>query len=150
MAFKHIFYATIRDGKLNQMASKAIAGWLRDHEGKRIVVEIKVKRNTRSNNQNRYYWGVIVATLQQCILEEWGEEIGSEECHEMLKRECNYVERINESTGEVLRIPKSTAELTTTEAEEYYEKCRRWVKEFFNTMIPLPNTQAEMFYNTLD
>ena len=74
----------IKNGKLirNQnLIKKAIESF----EGKIIVMELKVNRNKRSNNQNRYYWAVIVPIWQNIIETEWGEYYGKNEMNEFLK-----------------------------------------------------------------
>lgn len=113
-------------------------------EGKDIKITIERKRNVRSNPQNNYYWGVIVQLLKQAIKKEWGEIWESEKCHELLKDRFLYREKANEETGEIIKLPKSTTECTTTEMEEYHEECRQFLKEWFNVDCPLPNEQIEL------
>jgi hypothetical protein len=144
---KQIYISDVKDGKLQKGITKAIKTELEKHEGKRVVITIERKRKTRSTMQNSYYWGVIVQSLRQCVLEEWGEDLGNEEAHEMLKFQCNYKELVDESTGEVIRMPLTTTNLTTTEMEEYNEKCRKFIFNFFNTVVPLPNEQGTIGFN---
>lgn len=125
----------------NRMAFRRL---LSEFEGKDIEIIIQRKKKTRSNNQNAYYWGVIVKLVQNAIKEQWGERMTSNDVHSMLKTELNYVERYNEKTGEVIKVAKSTTQNTTTEQEEYHEECRRFAKEWFNIDIPLPNEQIEI------
>jgi hypothetical protein len=56
------------------------------------------------------------------------------------------MERINEDTGEVLRIIGSTSENDTGEQEVYHEKCRRLIMDYFGIEVPLPGEgQLEIF-----
>ena len=110
-------------------------------------VEIKVgkKFRKRTSPQNRYYWSVIVFYWKEILTAEYGEQITQAQAHEFLKANFNFKEIVNEETGEVLRIPKSTTENKTFEMEEYHEICRQKAFEFFNVVIPLPNEQLEAF-----
>ncbi len=128
----------VRNGKFasNQNLVRSI---LESYEGLTIDIEFRKRTNKRSNRQNSYHWGVIIPITQNCIKIEWGEIMGANEVHEFLKHNCNYVEEVNEETGEVLRRVKGTTENSTTDQEQFHENCRRLVKDFFNTKIPLPN-----------
>lgn len=55
--------------------------------------------------------------------------------------------KINEETGEIIRVPKSTTELTTTGFMEYYQKLKQLALDYFNTALPEPNKQLEIFTN---
>ena len=117
---------------------------LNAYEGHTIDITFKRRSNKRSNNQNSYYWAVIVPITRNCIKNEWGEIWSLEKAHEFLKNNCNYEEIINEDSGEILRRVKSTTENDTKNQEDFHEKCRRLVKDFFNTQIPLPNEDLEL------
>lgn len=88
----------------------------------------------RSNQQNRYYRGVVVAMV--------AEEIGimNEEAHDMLKEYCNF--EIVHKNGFEIRLIKSTSALTTVQFEEYISRCVLWAVNTLSIAIPNPN-QAE-------
>ena len=117
---------------------------LKAYEGFTIDITFKKRYNKRSNQQNAYYWKVIVPIFRNCIREEWEEIWSLQETHEFLKANCNYIELINEDTGEVIRKTKSTTENSTVKQEEFHEKCRRLALDFFNTEIPLPEKQVKV------
>ena len=110
-------------------------------EGKTVEITIRRATNKRSNNQNAYYWGVIIPIIQEALYDAWGEVRGKEFVHELLKANCGYKEIVNESSGEIVRVPKSTTENTTTEQEVYHDACRLFAKDMFNVEIPLPNEE---------
>lgn len=56
----------------------------------------------------------------------------------------------NTATGEIIKIPLSTADLRTIEFEEYLEKCRRLAFDFFNVQIPLPNQQTTLNFENYE
>jgi hypothetical protein len=116
-----------------------ITNAFKSFEGKTIKLTIEKVENKRSNNQNAYYWGVIIPIIKNCIKEHWGEIWSAEIAHEFCKMQFNFIEKINEETGEIIRIPKSTTENTTTTQEELHIEIRNFVLEWFNTVIPLPN-----------
>lgn len=121
--------------------------WFRGFpEGQRFSMEIKPIKPNRSNQQNSYYWKVIVESFRHGALEEWGEYMGKEEAHNTLKANCLYTEKVNEETGEVFRFIGSTTDNDTSDQEVYHEKCRQLIYNAFNIVVPLPNEgQVEMF-----
>ena len=113
-------------------------------EGKTITISLKLFRKSRSSEQNRYYWGVVIPIWQNILKEEWGEFNSKEETHEFLKYNCNYSEKVIEDTGEIIRLSKSTTTNTTTDQEEFHLKARRLALEMFNVDIPEPNEQINL------
>jgi hypothetical protein len=108
-------------------------------EGKDLLITFEKVGKKRSNNQNAYYWGVLIPILQSCIKNSWGEIWSKEKTHDFCKMQFNFIERINESTGEILRVPKSTTENTTTAQEELHIEIRNFISEWFDVNVPLPN-----------
>jgi hypothetical protein len=117
---------------------------VKQFNGKNITIIIKEQEKPRSNDQNSYYWAVIVNMVKLAILNEWGENKSINEVHELLKTECNYIERVNHSTGEVLKDSKSTTENSTKEQELFHDLCRKFALEWFNIEIPLPKEEIEV------
>jgi hypothetical protein len=115
-------------------------------EGKRISVSIEAVYLKRSYRQTRYYWGCIVKACKIGIKEQWDEDYSSEDCHFFLKYHCNYQEKVDMETGEIIRLPLTTKVLKTLEFEEFEERARRFIKLWFNIEVPLPNTQAAIDY----
>lgn len=119
--------------------AKAIHNAISLFNDKEVEIQIKEVKRKRSNPQNRYYWGVVIPYFQRLLIQEWGETFSSESIHEFLKAKFNSQEYVNEKTGEVISISRSTTDNNTKEMEEYLEKCRLFAMDFFDTMIPLPN-----------
>ena len=117
------------------------------HEGNTIDVTFKKRRNKRTNNQNAYYWKVIVIIFQNCILEEWGEVWTKQKTHEFLKYNCNFEEKVIEDTGEIIRVVLSTTENDTVQQEIFHKKCRTLCLDFFNTEIPEPDKSLKIDFN---
>ena len=100
------------------------------HEGQEVEVTVDKKQKERSNNQNSYYWGVVLALICETIGEQDADKV-----HESMRRKflpIHYDNLLPDGS-------KSTTKLTTVEMEEYLSKIRQWASEFLNCYIPLPN-----------
>ena len=100
--------------------------YLKSLNGKHITKTVKLPSKDRSNNQNRYYWGIVVDII--------GKELGytADETHEALKMKFLLDRR-----GKIPTV-RSTAVLTTKEFEDYLEDVRMWASKFLNISIPNP------------
>ena len=145
MAQKDVFISNVKDGKLQKNISTLIANFLKLFEGSRVKITIEKLYKQRSLRQNGYYWSVIILYFQQGANEKWGEYKDSKECHNELKKECNWKEVVNINTGQIHKSIQSTRNLTTVEFEEYEERCRRLIFDYFGLNVPLPNEPLQMF-----
>jgi hypothetical protein len=101
-----------------------------------VTIEIKPTKKYRSVFQNSYYWGIVV-TLIAGRLKELGHDVDKDLAHEFLKGRFLYSEM---NTGdEVVRIPRKTSELSTTEFEGYIEAVKQFAAEVLDVFIPDPN-----------
>jgi len=112
---------------------------IKQFEGKTVTFKLSILSKKRSLQQNSYYWAVIIPITKNAINESWGEVWNIEKTHEFLKSKFLFYEKINEDTSEIIRVPKSTTENTTTEQENYYFEIREFLKEWFNVDCTLPN-----------
>ena len=96
-----------------------------------VRVTVGKRKKSRSDNQNRYYWG--------CVVKIAGDEFGysSEEMHDAFK--CLFLRR--EEPGKPMTLG-STAKMSTAEFSEYVEGCRRWCSEH-GLVIPDPLSYYE-------
>jgi len=117
---------------------------IKQFEGMDVLLTFEKPKKKRSNNQNAYLWSVLYPITQQAIKNEWGEVWGIEKVHEFFKIHFNYIEKVNEATGEVVKIPKSTTENTPTQQEEYHLQIREFLAEWFNVTAPLPNEHLNL------
>jgi len=100
-------------------------------EGKRGYIVVLPYRKMKSNQQNKYYWGVVVARMAEfwgCTSKEAHEAISSEHLKYQVKPGMPY-------------IIKSTAlhEWSTSEWEDYTEFLRQWAVMEFGVYIEAPN-----------
>lgn len=108
-----------------------------------VTVEVKVKRRFRSEMQNAYYWGVVVAMIAD-RLRELGHDVDRDLAHEFLKGRFLYSELTDPNTGEVMKIPRKTSELATGEFMDYLEHVKQFAAETLDLYIPDPNEQLEI------
>jgi ribosomal protein L39E len=101
------------------------------------LIELKVDRDTRSNRQNKYYWGVVLNILS----EHTG--FTPEEMNEYLKGlVLNYTKDL--PNGGYADLVRSTKDLDTKEMEEFLEKVRRFSAQELDCQIPEPNELIEI------
>lgn len=130
--------SNVEKGKL-QSNRDFISEAINTFEGKNIILTIEEQKNKRSNQQNAFYFGIVIGIMQLAFKETWGEFYSATEVHEALKSKYCFKEQINENTGEIISIPMSTTNFTTIEWEEYIDKIRAFAMEWFNVLIPFPN-----------
>ena len=125
MVNKH--FGKVEEGKFLPNDPKSFREAFYHHEGKPVEVSVKRKTRSRSNQQHRYYWGVVVKIL--------GDHFGYSdlEMHEALKYEFLRIEK----QGKPLTV-RSTRDLTTIEFEDYVERIKLWSVEEYQCYIPAP------------
>lgn len=124
--------------KLEPPIKEKLDLWLGSLAGQKVEIVIGKPENSRTNAENRYYWGVVVKLL--------ADELGysSEDMHELLKMQFNskvldVYAKADKLTPRKCRIGKSTASLKVEEFENYLESIRVWAATFLKVVIPLPN-----------
>lgn len=107
-------------------------------EGKQIVIKIEKAKKKRSTQQNRFYYGVIIPIVQNC-LKDAGHIMTSESTHDLIKlkflKEALFV---NEETGEVIERIKSTTELSTSQFMDLLAEINNFTFEYFGVSLPSP------------
>ena len=134
---------SIVNGKIKRNA-KTVIDAFKAFEGKNLTLILMPLKKQRSVSQNAYYWGVVIPIWQNILKTEWGEFYSKEETHEFLKYNCNFLEKVNTDTGEIIRLSKSTTQNTTSDQEDFHLKCRQLAEEMFSVIIPLPNEQIKI------
>ena len=132
------FYFTKEDGKVqgrewlwtnvkNKMLSLPDGEYIWPHPEK--------PKRSRSNQQNRYYWGVVVKIM--------ADHTGylPEEMHQiMAEKYLSYKKK-----GRI--FIQSTTKLRTSEFETYMEACRRFAAMELQCFVPLPNEPGNFYYD---
>jgi len=134
----------VENGNLKQNR-KLIKQAIESFEGKEIVLKIERVTKQRSNQQNNFYWGVIVTITKQAILEYWGEVWSEKEIHTyLLQNVPTYRQVVNIKTGEVSEVLKSSSQMTTTEMCDWWERIRQYMAVNFDVQIPEPNEDLKL------
>ena len=129
--FVPIFEGKIKNGKLILREKKGFRIWLDGLEGQEVQAIIRRPQRIRSQNENKYYWGIVV----EMISNETGQD--KETIHNVLK-DLFLKERIFLKNKEY-EVIKSTAELTTIQFEEFLRQCRQWASMELGIYVPEPN-----------
>ena len=118
--------------------------------GKDVIVTFARPKKTRSSEQNRYYWGVVVRmvcegfqSLGNPVNPDNNEDI--ELTHEYLKRRFLEPIHVADVNGEVHELGYSTTQLSTSQMMDYIAQIQQFAVEFLNVIIPEPGEQAELW-----
>lgn len=122
------FQGEIINGKLQLDEQFKFELYIGTLSSKRVEVIVKKWRKTRSNQQNKLYWGVILKTISDYT----GESI--DDLHQHFK---NKFLRYTGKSGK-LNSCKSTTKLSTDEFSQYIERIIEWAASF-DLIIPLPS-----------
>ena len=129
---------------IKQMTDCAIKITVEKRFKKRSTYTYNEETGKEGRGQNGYYHFIICELFCEGWHDLTGEIISKQQAHERLKMYCNYEERAIEATGEIIKLPKSTAEQTTVEAEDYYERCRQWIFDNMGVTVPMPNEELKI------
>ena len=111
--------------------------------GKHVEITIQKKRKKRSLMQNNFYWGVVIPILYEGW-KDMGHDTSKEQIHEFNLKEFNFIEVVNEKTGEVKRMPQSSTVMTTSQFMDFLSSIQRFAAEFLNIQIPDPNEDLKL------
>lgn len=134
------FEGIVSNGHLPPPIRSNIMSAIQRMEGKNVAIRISEPSRQRSTRQNRFYWGVIVPMVTQMFVDA-GNNVNRDEVHEYLKQYIGKLTIVMETPDGFKRtVTRSSKELDTAEAEEYFEKIRAWAAGF-GMQIPLPNEE---------
>lgn len=144
---KHLILISVPlEGEISLFKKKEIGLALNEFRGKNCIVTIERKYNQRSNNQNRFFHGVVIPIIQQGLIDAgWNEAKSFEWTKDFIKMNCLVKEYVNENTGEVKKSIGKTSELSTSEFMNLISEIQQWASEYLNVYVPEPNEQIEIF-----
>jgi len=93
----------------------------------KYFVDIRESKNSRSLQQNRYYWGVVLKTIS------FDTGYTSEEMHQLMAKQFLSYEKNGK------QFVRSTASLNTKEFEEYMSQIRMFASAELGIFVPEPN-----------
>lgn len=113
-------------------------------EGKRVWITIEKQKSKRSDNQNRYWWGVVIPIVKQGLKDAgFNDYKTSQSVHELLKYRFLKEDSVSEN-GETLERIKSSTELGKLEFMDLIAEVQQFSAEFLNTIIPDPGEQTQI------
>ena len=122
---------------------------LKQHEGHDVSITIERWRKKRSNEQNAYWWGVVVPIFQNAFREA-GMVRSKEQTHQLITdiiiQKYGDSVILNETVidGEVFREKRGTSELSTSEFMELIAEAQMFATEVFNVQIPDPGQEIDL------
>ena len=141
MAKQHEYFSNVVSDNLQMNVRKQIANDLKLHNGKKVQIIIKRVSGTRSDRENRYYWGCVIMAQIDCFLERLGEVWDKDEVHDWNKSNVWHSLTFNKATGEMIKKPGSSKTKTKMEFEERLTKLRQDFERDWDWIIALPNEQ---------
>ena len=116
---------------------------IKSFNDKDVVITFSKPKKNRSNNQNRYYWGLVLPLIQKGLLDATGELRSNNNIHYniLLPLFAPTNEIINIDTGECINERLTSSEMTTTQFCEYIIEIQKWAAEFLGIDIPSPNEE---------
>ena len=117
---------------------------IKSFNGSDVVITIDKVKKKRSNNQNAFYWGVLIPLMQQGAKDTWGESWSVDKAHKHLSKLFVFHESVNIKTGLITKTPKPTTELKTTDWEVYVTEIRIYLLENFDIDAPEPNQEITL------
>ena len=122
---------------------------IQSFNGKEVVITFSKPKKSRSNNQNAFYWGVVLPLVQKGLLDATGELRSNDNIHYkiLLPLFAPTNEIVNVDTGESLLERLTSSEMTTTQFCEYIMEVQKWGAEFLGIDIPSPNEENLINFN---
>lgn len=139
-------HSIVYNGQLAPHAQTALYEELRKHEGQKVTLTIVKQKKRRSNNQNAFYYGVVLPRIVD-LFREYGDNICPEEVHRFLKGNVGgYKRPITTPDGDTIWHVDTSTKLSTAEWESWMDLIRAWAAQR-DVQIPFPN---EVDYDAID
>ena len=120
-----VLYGKVERGKLVLDYPEQLVVRLASLEGKRVEVIVRKETKTRTNQQNRYLFGVVYAIISDCT------GYDPEQVHDAMK-----VKFASQHLDNGLVITERTSKMTTERMTQYIDDIKRWAAEFLGCYIP--------------
>jgi hypothetical protein len=137
MKQKATFKGIISNSRVQAYEVKRLQNFCAGLEGEEVQVTIEKFRRIRSDEQNRYYWGVVIKIA--CRETGWTKS----EMHDYLKYTLLTETLVLEKEGKMYEVKSydTTTNKKTTEFENYLRSCREHLSVEFGIYIPLPHEE---------
>ena len=124
--------------------------YLNKYIDKNVEVEIRLISRTRSQKQNRWYWGVAIPTIIKWQLEQEGIEYTKDEIHFFILKNIVKPEvKVHPVMGEQVIIHKSktTSQMNTKEFSAFKENLQLY---FAERSIDIPDPVSDIFIKDIE
>ncbi len=137
---KLLYLATVDSGRLKISNRKQFDDDLKQFEGKRVELVLSKANKRRSNDQNGFYWAVVIPVAHKGMIDAGYLGMTRDDVHKFFKDEflAEGIEIVNPNTGQVKTINKTTTVLSTTQMMDYIEQIAQFCAEWLNVVIPEP------------
>lgn len=122
--------ATIKNGRVDFVNKESWTVDCAKHEGIAVTIELSKPKSTRSSNQNRYLWGIVVPMLCESIGYPPEE---AEECWSAVKIAVGHCKETK-----IGKVALPTRHLSTKEFAEFTDNVRTWASCELGIRIPSP------------
>ena len=99
-----------------------------------VIVTIEREKASEVEQSNKYYWACVIEDERACIKDHWGEMWSKDDMHSFNKIYFFGDEKVNEATGEIIKVPKSSV-TTQSDFSEAIEKIKQFFQLQFNYRI---------------
>jgi len=99
----------------------------------------------RSNNQNRYWWGIVVPMVREGLRDMGYDDVKTnEDAHEILKHLFLKKKVESSSNGDIIEVTGNTSKLSTVEFNLLIDEVIKWAATYLNIQILFPNEQTSL------
>lgn len=134
-------YGKIKDGKLTIEHRQYFDMLLSEFGEGEVSIVVSQAKSTRSVRMNRYYFGVVIASLVKHFNEEmtFGDKVSAETVHEIFKNKLLNRGQVTMEDGKIIEIAASTSSLSNNEFIAYWENVIAWAAQYLGLIIPYPS-----------
>ena len=145
--FNMKIHSKVHDGLISPEAYSKLRDALTQHEQSLITITVAKQVRRRSNQQSRFYRGVVVPLVMQLFWDS-GEPISKQGVHDFLKKEIGgFVKARQAPDGKMIWEMLSSTKLSAKQWEDWLDAIRAWAAPF-GLQIPYPNENTD--YSTLE
>jgi hypothetical protein len=127
------FKGYVKEGKFNFYDEEFFNQYVLSMKDGDVLLSVRREGKNRSDNQNRYYWAVVIRLIAQELGYEGKSDL--ERLHVWIQEQVDHVTIMHDGA----KIASGTSSLSTVEMEDYLSKVRSWASSFLNIYVPLPN-----------
>jgi hypothetical protein len=119
---------------------KSVESFCSQFKGQRLIMELSVYEDKRTEAQNAYYFGVVIPYQIAAHKELHGLVLTKQQIHEFNKANFFAITVFNPSNGQTMSLPTSSTLYNTKEFNERLEIIRQYYLTNMNWEIPEPQS----------